>query len=374
MEILISMDIKLPFIGGVIVNNTGKLIALVMLLALVPGLALSDNAVVEELGSKAAKAAMSQLNVEKGNPNLLILTNAGYAIVDGQTTQAAIKGLTDESGNSLGDANLFQVLRPYWKPVWFYFFDKANGQAVFMQADSQALNNSLEKFKALSDNQVFSKVSKANVDIEYLQNHTDEGNATFNKAAFNGNEFSLVSISNVWARGGSFDFILDSCFHDHLCPGVTSGLFIAEYVEKKLPINDINAESYKVIACPNWCKDDLLQIRWDATPGKSGMFVMALTDKEKAAVPNIAGIYVRWNDTAKQGDALALACNFSAVKLPQWKGPAWGSKIYSDIMYQDYVDKPEVFVSTIKEFKVDAAKLAELENAGMHPLKVAGVL
>ena len=99
-------------------------------------------------------------------------------------------------------------------------------------------------------------------------------------------------------------------FHDHLCPGVTSGLFLAKYVEEKLPINNITAESYKVIACPNWCKDDLLQMRWDATPGKSGMFVMALTDAEKKAVPNIAGIYIRWNDTAKSGDALALGFNW----------------------------------------------------------------
>lgn len=350
------------------------MIAMVLFLTFIPGLALADNAVMEELGTKAAKAAMEQLGVEKGDANVLILTSAGHAIVDGQTTQAAIKGLATESGNSIGDANLFQVLRPHWKPVWFYFFNKANGEAVFMQADALALNKSLEVFKALTDDQVFSKVSKANVDINYLQNHTDEGNATFNKAAFNGNEFSLVGISNVWARGGSFDFLQATCFHDHLCPGVTSGLFLAKYVEEKLPINNISAESYKVIACPQWCKDDLLQMRWDATPGKSGMFVMALTDAEKKAVPNIAGIYIRWNDTAKHGDALALAYNFSAVQLPQWNGPAWGSKLYQDIVLMDYVDRPETFISVIKEFDVDAAKLANLQNAGMHPLKVAGVM
>ena len=40
----------------------------------------------------------------------------------------------------------------------------------------------------------------------------------------------------------------------------------------------------------------------------------------------------------------------------------------------DYVDKPETFITVIKEFNVDAAKLANLQNAGMHPLKVAGVM
>ena len=110
-----------------------KVLALLLLLALVPGLAVADSAIMEELGSKAAKKAMQDLKMEKGDADLLILTNAGHAIVDGQTTQAALKGLSAESGNSIGDANLFQVLRPHWKPVWFYFFDKATGEAVFLR-------------------------------------------------------------------------------------------------------------------------------------------------------------------------------------------------------------------------------------------------
>jgi formylmethanofuran dehydrogenase subunit E-like metal-binding protein len=347
---------------------------MVVLLMLIPGMALADNAVMQELGTKAAKAAMQDLKVEKGDSNVLILTSAGHAVIDGQTTQGAIKGLMDESGNSIGDGNLFQVLRPYYKPVWFYFFNKATGEAVYLQANSKSLNSSLEQFKAFSNDNVFSKISKGNVDIDYLRNHTDEGNVTFDGKAFGGNEFSLAGISNVWARGGSFDFIQATCFHDHLCPGVTSGQFLAKYVEEKLPINNISTESYKVIACPQWCKDDLFQMRWDATPGKSGMFVMALTDAEKKAVPNIAGIYIRWNDTAKSGDALALAYNFSAVKLPAWTGPSWGSKLYQDIVLMDWADKPEAFITVLKEFKVDSPMAAQLENAGMHPLKVAGVM
>lgn len=51
--------------------------ATILLLALIPGLALADNAVMEELGSKAAKTAMQDLKVEKGDANVLILTSAG---------------------------------------------------------------------------------------------------------------------------------------------------------------------------------------------------------------------------------------------------------------------------------------------------------
>ncbi len=354
-----------------------------LLLALITGLALGSNAVMEELGSKAAKAAMDQLKFEKGDTNVLALTNAGYAIVDDQTTEAALKGLTEVSGNSMGDGSLFQILRPHWKPIWFYFFNKSTGEAVFMQADGQALNKSLDEFKALPDSEIFSKVSKSNVNLDYMLNHTDEGNATF-KGAFNGNEFALVGISNVWAHNASFDFLQAAAFHDHLCPGVTSGYMLAKYMEEKLPINNASAESYKVIAVPPWCKDDALQIIWDATVGKKNMFVMALTPTETEALKmkynqtDVAGIFVRWNDTAKQGDALVLGFNWTKMyeltDTANWKGPSWGSKLAMDIRMMDYWNRPEEAVVTLKEFEVDQAGMDLLGNAGIHPLKVVGVI
>ena len=372
-------------IGGIQTNNEIKITAMILFLALVPGLALADNVVLMELGSKAAKTAMEQLKFEKGDQNVLALTNAGHAIVEGQTTQAALKGLNIESGCNVGDGNLFQILRPYWKPLWFYFYNKATGEAVYMQVDGKALNKSQEEFKALPNDKVFSKVSKANVDLDYMLNHTNEGNATFDKKAFAGNEFTLVGMSNVWAEpGATFDFLQATAFHDHLCPGVTSGYMIAKFVENKMPINNISTESYKVIACPQWCKDDLLQMRWDATPGKSGMFVMALTDIEKKALnakynqSDVAGIYIRWNDTAKEGDALVLGFNWTRTReldgSVNYKGPSWAPKLIEDIRLMEYWNQPDAVVSIIKEFKVDQSKLSLLQSAGMHPLKVAGVM
>lgn len=113
---------------------------------------------------------------------------------------------------------------------------------------------------------------------------------------------------------------------------------------------------------------------------------MALTDTEKKVLAakynqsDVAGIYIRWNDTAKQGDALVLGFNWTEVYemtgtgANDWKGPAWGSKLVMDMEMMPYWNQPDVFVSTIKEFSVDANKLAQLQNAGIHPLKIAGVL
>jgi len=360
------------------------LVALALLLATMPCAVHAQGSAMEEIGSKAAKEAMAQLGFQSGDKDILALTNAGHAIVEGQTTQAALKGLTEASGCSVGDGNLLQVLRPYWKPLWFYFFDKETGEAIFLQADNRAVGMSAQKLASLPADQAFTRITRANVDLDYMMNHTDEGNATF-QGAFGGNEFTLVGMSNVWAQpGSSFDFLQATAFHDHLCPGVTSGYMLAKFVEGKLPIEDISAQSYRVIACPQWCKDDLLQMRWDATPGKSSMFVMALSESEKSALrarynqSDVAGIYIRWNQTAKQGDALVLGFNWTRAReldgSADFKGPSWAAKLVEDVRLMEYWNQPQLVVSVIKEFEVDSERLALLQSAGVHPLKVAGVM
>jgi hypothetical protein len=85
--------------GGFNTSNAIRIIAAGLLLVLISGTALADNAAIMELGSKAAKMAMEEIQFEKGDENVLALTNAGHAIVDGETSQAAIKGMTMQSGN-----------------------------------------------------------------------------------------------------------------------------------------------------------------------------------------------------------------------------------------------------------------------------------
>jgi formylmethanofuran dehydrogenase subunit E-like metal-binding protein len=114
------------------------------------------------------------------------------------------------------------------------------------------------------------------------------------------------------------------------------------------------------------------------------MFVMALTTtesealKEKYNQSEVAGIFVRWNSTAKQGDALVLGFNWTKMYeltgTANWKGPSWAQMLVMDVEMMDYWSQPEVAVDTLKEFKVDQAKMDQMQGAGMHPLKVAGVL
>jgi formylmethanofuran dehydrogenase subunit E-like metal-binding protein len=93
-------------------NMASKIFALALLLVVIPGVVMAQSTIMEELGSKASKAAMEQLNFEKGDSNVLALTDAGYAQVGDLTTQGALKGITAETGVTEGDSNKESILRP----------------------------------------------------------------------------------------------------------------------------------------------------------------------------------------------------------------------------------------------------------------------
>jgi formylmethanofuran dehydrogenase subunit E-like metal-binding protein len=86
--------------------------------------ALPDGNRMEKIGQRAACTAMNQLQFTKCNPNVIVLTNSGRAVVEGHTTERAISGITEVSGLQNGDSNLWVVNRPDWKPLWFYFYDR----------------------------------------------------------------------------------------------------------------------------------------------------------------------------------------------------------------------------------------------------------
>ena len=347
-----------------------------------PGLVLADPDLAYDLGSRAATVGIDLLKFEPGDENILALTNAGHALIKGKTTERALSGITDISGLRPGDGNLFQVNRPDWKPLWFYFYNKKTGLAAYMEGDAATYALSDEERTALPADKTFSQVSLIMVDLDTMLAHPADGNVTFAKKKFSGNEFSLIGLSNVWAKGASYDFMNAAAFHDHLCPGVTSGYMIIKYVEKNLPITNMS-ETYVDIGSPNWCKEDAFQMIWDSTPGKNSEFVMALSPEDEAALKKKygirpAGIIIRWNDVSKTGIGIALGFDFDTLSeelgVANWTGPSWAPKLVQDIGMMSYVDKPESVIKTIKEFPVDEANLTKLKTAGNNPYKVLGML
>ncbi len=350
-------------------NMKRNLLVLALVLSMVPGIALAQDDVMKELGTKAAAEAMTQLGFEKGDENILAMTDAGYAMIDGQTTEAAIDGVSETCGCTVGKANLLPIHRSKFCPLWFFIYNKKTDEALFLQVDESA---------DLAGDDVFSINSKEMIDAEYMLNNPEEWNKKFGDKVFCGNEFSLITIANIWAHPDTtYDFLQAAMLHNHLCPGVTSGYLISKYVEDELPITDPANQSYKVIACPVWCKEDAFQAVWDATPGKRGMYVKGLTGENKAALPDYAkdaaGLYIRWDGSSNSGDGLVVGFNFTELKIKHnivatddpWDW--WTSRFAMDLAAMEYMDQPEEMCITIKEFQVDNDGLTQLQEAGVNP-------
>jgi formylmethanofuran dehydrogenase subunit E-like metal-binding protein len=353
-----------------------SIFALAMLVSVV-GFAVAENdSVFDHLGQRAADVAKGELPFLKGDPNILAMTDAGYVIVGGKvggtTTEECIDGVIASSGCTIGKGNLLLVHRSKEKPLWFSFFNKSSGECVYLEVDSSVFGMTAAEVKALPDDEVFT-IAKVNVDADELF-----ANPGSWPKVFGGNEFSIITIANVWAKGAPYEFLKAAEFHNHICPGVTSGYIIIEYLDEKLPLQRSN-QNYEIIGCPPWCKDDALQVIFDKTVGKR-FVAMHLTPEDSAQLPGVAGIYIRWDRATNTGHGLVLAFNWTKASevsdIPDsLKDYASIQKLKMDLEMMDYLGQPETFVTVVKEFDLNSeAELETLKYAGNNPYVELGLL
>ena len=356
--------------------------------------------VLNLVGFRAADRAMKDLSLNRGDSNILALTDAGYIAQIGEyTTEKALDGAIMTSGASRGKGNLVNVHKPYNSPLWFAFFDKKSKDCVYLEANSEVLktylgrekigrDTALRDFMKLRDNEVFTKIAKENIDADRLLNNPEAWQERMVAEVFGSNEFSLFTISNLWAMGLPNDFLKVAELHDHICPGLTSGYLIAEYIKKNLPTPAPRYE-YTVIAIPPWCKDDALIQVFETNVGHKRLYVKHLTKEQLGQLPeyakNVANIFIRWEEGAESGDGLVVAFDWDkafneagtsrkdlrAFDTYKW----WYVRLKMDILMMDYLDKPEDLVSTIKEFTVSSqAEIEKLKAAGVNPLVELGIM
>lgn len=332
------------------------------------------------VGARASVLAMEQLRFQKGDNNVLAMTNAGYAIIAGQTTEKCIDGLMAISNCTIGNGNLLLVQRAKNMPLWFAFFNKDTMEMLYLSVNAAVLNRSPSELKTLPVEKIFNIISRENVEVQSLLANNEAWNTKLNDKIFDGNESSLIGIAHIWTHPNcTYDFLQAAQFHNHICPGVNSGYLIIKYLDEYLPLQP--GQSYKIIACPSWCKDDAFQVILDTTVGKKGMYVKALTSEQMELLPenakNVAGLFIRWDEKTSTGDGLVLGFDFNKANelagTSNMTGPFVKTKTALSMM--DYVDRPEIMVSTIKKFKINNAKeLEELQSAGVDPLVSIGVL
>ncbi|WP_066638527.1 FmdE family protein [Desulfolucanica intricata] len=332
------------------------------------------------LGARAAAVAMDELSFDRGDENVLSMTSAGYAIVKGQTTEKCVDGITAVTGCTTGGGNLLVIHRSKELPLWFAFYKKDTKEMIYLQANDTVIGKSPAEINTLPVESVFSIIAKENIDINSLLGEPEKWNEKISKKVFGGNESSLIGIANIWSHTNTtYDYLQAAKFHNHICPGVTSGYLIIKYLDKYLPLKP--GQSYKIIACPAWCKDDALQVILDTTVGKKAMYVMELTEAQKSMLPDeakgVAGLFIRWDGKSETGDGLVLGFDFDKAGelagTTNLSGPF--VKLKTALTMMDYVNHPETMVSTLKQFKVTSAgELTALQSAGVNPLVKVGLM
>ena len=343
--------------------KTIAILGLVMLLCFgLPGIAAADDSMNM---AGAVRDAMDTLGVTNETPGLCVLTDAGYANVNGETTQECIETIRKETGCSIGDGNLLPIHRSMDKPLWFAIFDNSTKNCVYAVYKNEA-------FTATEIN-----IAEENVTTG------DGWNAT--KKALGPDAFTIACIANAWGYGAPYDLLKCAEIHNHLCPGLTSGYLIVEQIRKKYPLGP--GESYTWIGCPNWCKEDAIQVLLDLTPGKKGMVVEQRSKELFVKEKPLAGILIIWNDTAKSGRGVAFQydwgkmCNLSGTNLSDFKPPGgkinplfWTVRIKGSLGFIPYIDQPDMFVSLASdEFAVTSEQLDRVKMAGVDPYVELGL-
>lgn len=295
--------------------------------------------------------AMQTLSLTKGDPQLLLMTDAPYVRVDDQSALPFLDKAQDLTGCTVGRGNLLFFQRPQAHPLRFMLFHKSSGEAVI-----------LSRMEGTWSSEII-----------------DLGSAAISQPAFwertggyhaGRDLFTLAAIANVWAQDGPYDFLKSAELHNHICPGLTSGYLIAHYIQNHYPLAP--GERYTVLASPVWCKEDALQVVLDCTPGKKSLIVKPLSETQLAAVsvPNPAALLLIWNGKQKTGRGVALSFDFDRIRALSPEGTPKAATVLAAL---DHLGDPDRFVSAVATFDLDEALYHRMIEAGSNPYEVAGL-
>lgn len=286
--------------------------------------------------------------VQKGN--LVVVTTAGFAEVGGETTQGVLDGLSRVTGASRGRNTLVEVHTAPWKPLWFSVYDILSGYCVYFEVDPEKTVGNLS---GVTD-AVFIKKSMEKVDSETIYSHADEFKKKMGEKVFGGNEFRIITISNAIAKNSPTDVVRAFEFHDHYCPGVTSGVLMARYLKKFFPPGK---SGYFIHTVSPWCKEDALIVLLNATPGKRGYCVHYPSEADTAQLGEdmgkIATLAYRLNDSSGKWEGVALSFDWNGKKPCPETGNPLADKLCMDLWYLEKIDSPELFVKTVKQFELE---------------------
>lgn len=319
---------------------------LATLLTALPGSTLA--ATLQEMTAESLKT----IGMTAGSPDLLVLTDAPYVLVDKKSALPFLDTVQQLTGCTVGKGNLLFFQRPQQHPLRFLLMAKTSGKGVIISRDNATwLRESVRLDQATISAPAFWE------EVKTLHSGGDMS--------------ALAAIAAVWAKDAPYDFLKSTELHNHICPGLTSGYLIAHYIQNNIPLQE--GEKYTLIASPVWCKEDALQVILDCTPGKRGLVVKPLSKEqiERIAFANPAGMVLVWNDKTKTGKGYALTFDFGDLKAGL---PKDSPKVATVLASLDHLNEPEKFVATAASFDLNEGLYTTITEAGANPYEAAALV
>jgi formylmethanofuran dehydrogenase subunit E-like metal-binding protein len=211
-----------------------KRIAIFAALALITTLA--SVAFASDTMTPFIKQAMEELKAKNGDPHLCVLTDAPYVSLNGESCSEVVDELQNVTGCSVGRKNLLFFQRPVNHPLLVALHRQDKGETVVIRHDGASAQTIRFNMKGdtAAEPATFGEIQKK----------------------LKGDAFTVVTLLTAHAKGAPYDFLKCCEHHNHYCPGVTSGYFIAHFILEKCP--KAAGEQYFWFACPPWCKDDAI--------------------------------------------------------------------------------------------------------------------
>ena len=142
------------------------------------------------------------------------------------------------TGVKPGNKTLIQVQSQPNKALWFALYEKESGQCTYLEVNPNFLSSGTAVSQIAADS-LFSTIALEQINADHLYENSAKYAAKFNAGVFGGNEFRIVTIANAVAADAPIWAVHSFEFHDHYCPGVTSGILMGQYIKENFP-----ADSY----------------------------------------------------------------------------------------------------------------------------------
>ena len=276
---------------------------------------------LKNIGIGAANRAIDyfktlNISIEKDMKNFYVLTSAGFVRINNTDTSMVYDGIADVLGSRLSRATLLPVHTALWKELVFDFFwlDPTNN------------------------------TNTASYSLLY--------NQTTGEFVICPQNFNIQD--NSIKYDPAYDILLAWLFHNHVCPGGSPGVLLADKIFEELPLND--TEDYMVVTTLAYCKEDTLSRLLGVSPGMQNYYNLRVSETTADAgnKSSYSNIIIRWNDETKTGDATLVTIAFPKFATG---GSAnyeeWNKLFKGDYSSPGLVRSPLIDFSATKEINED---------------------